>query len=314
MSTLKHIPLVMLFLMCGCPDLDQHENSLQALKQAKAMVEQAADSKDKEANLRAAEEILRQAAAKDPDFIPLQIELVWVLWDLGDQLAGYRLSERIIERFPASPEAWDLHGYLLYDLGQWKAAAEALTKAIDLGAPVNTLLLRIGSAFGKSGDLQPAFEAFGRALEKDIPKEVVHFNMGLCYEKTGQEELAVEEYGMALEENAHFRPALLRLAPILLRDLMEDNTDSADRADSSEFIDRIPDEPAGKQGEAGRKKQPWLDVVLKYKDPGERIEYLIQIEEYAGALELVRKVLKNKPRDENLLMLEKCLDRHLNDE
>jgi tetratricopeptide (TPR) repeat protein len=282
--------LALLFMAAmPCPG-DEKEKAARLYEEASGLhLKALATETDRQAVLKKAEDLLREAVAMDPGHAPFHVALAKVIWDRGDQLAAFRLSQSLTSKFPKSPDVRILEGDLNWYCSQWKKALKAYEKAIELEADERALILRIGSAHGKLGDYEAAFQCYDRALELGLPKAECYFKLGLCYEATGRFDMALGYYLKSQEEDGRYLPVLKQLVVFHKKSAVTGTPDLEKALEYSlKAYELAPED---------------LDVIKELMD------ILNEMKRYEDALEILDKILEKYPDNPDLLKFKKVLER-----
>lgn len=197
--------------LCACSEPRGQAEDL--LNRANSLRTEAAQSEDgiQPEQWNQIEELIRQAVQKDPACLPAHLALLLTLWDQDKHLDAVRMAEALIVQFPDRHEPFELAGDFYVQINQTEKALDAFQKSIDLGGDMERLLIKRGTAAGRSGQFDLAFDLFEEALDTGAAKEVVFYNFGLCYEGTKQYELALDYYEKSLKENPSYLPVINQL-------------------------------------------------------------------------------------------------------
>jgi pentatricopeptide repeat protein len=283
--------------------MDDGEKAGKLLEQAKALHAMAAGAAaaEKQDLLKEAEGLLRQAIEIEPGSAPLHVTLVKVLWEKGEQLAAFRLSQPLTGKFPSSVEVWMLEADLNWAMQKVKNAIDAYQRAIELGADEKSLILRIGSAYAKMGDIESAFECYDKAIEMGIAKEVGFFNLGLCYEASENYVQAHKYYMRSLSENESYIPVLKQLALFYQKELIPGTPDLEKALKyAKKAVELVmADEKAG--------EELLVEVVVVL------LEILFKLERYEDAYKLILEALERAPGNSTLIKYKRYLERKFRD-
>ncbi|MBU0756030.1 MAG: tetratricopeptide repeat protein [Planctomycetes bacterium] len=200
-----------LVVFAACSDKPKKASDL--LKEADLLHHQASISEKgmQPDQWQKVEILLREAVALEPDYLPAHCTLVRALWDQEKHLEAIHMIQDLNTRFPHDAECWELTGDLFFKINQWEKAVDAFQQAIDQGGDPKTILIKKGTAAGKSGNFELAFETFDEAIRVGGAADVIQYNLGLCYEGTKEYEMALHSFEQALTENPSYLPANIKL-------------------------------------------------------------------------------------------------------
>src|SRR5207248_4054335 len=95
-------------------------------------------------------------------------------------------------------------GMLEYSQKRYAAAAEHLSKAVQLGVREAPVFNALGICYRQTGHLRQAAESYRQALALDSSMAEVHINLGFTYQLLGQQAEAQREYKAACQLNQKF--------------------------------------------------------------------------------------------------------------
>jgi tetratricopeptide (TPR) repeat protein len=122
---------------------------------------------------------------------------------------------RDLESLLESAIAYEVRGAKALDAGDWKAAAAAFRKGIELAPAEPSLHHKLGTALYLDGDAAGAAAAFDRALRLSPHFAKAHYSLGIMRAAAGQAAPAVEHLSAALRDDPAYVEARLRLADVL---------------------------------------------------------------------------------------------------
>lgn len=160
----------------------------------------------------------------------------------GNRARARELAELAVARFPQSAAAAHLSGAIACGMGDWAAALDRLTRAIELDDTVPAHHANFGLAAWRTGDYVAAEVAFRRALALNDRLAAAANNLGSLLRERGRLEESAAAFGRALAAEPDFAEAESNLA-VTLRDL--GRMVEAERVARS-AVTRRPDNPTNR--------------------------------------------------------------------
>ena len=93
---------------------------------------------------------------------------------------------------------------LEYSQRRYAAAAEHLSKAVQLGVREAPVFNALGICYRQTGRLKQATKSYQQAIEVDNSLAEAHLNLGFAYQLLGQQEAAQREYKAACQLSQKF--------------------------------------------------------------------------------------------------------------
>ena len=116
----------------------------------------------------------------------------------GDGPGAIELYTRLLERFPAIPDAYNNLAILHKAAKRLPAAIACLRRALNLAPQSSALHSNLGNMLWMAIEFDDAMTAFRRALELDPSRPEIYHNLGLLYFSLGNYQSAVECFDRAL--------------------------------------------------------------------------------------------------------------------
>jgi protein O-GlcNAc transferase len=135
------------------------------------------------------------------------INRIQLLQQSGKLVEAEVQCRRLTVDTPDSAEAIQLHGIILSQLRQHKAAIAQLTKANALSPKNYIFVTNLGAAYAADGAYEKAAECFRNAIaiKSSIPE--AHYNLGNALKDLGQYEEAIKSYRKALQLKPNYPAA-----------------------------------------------------------------------------------------------------------
>jgi len=124
---------------------------------------------------------------------------------------------RDLEGLLDSAIAYEVRGARALDARDWKGAAAAFRKGIELAPTEPSLHHKLGTALFLDGDAAGAGAEFERALRVSPHFAKAHYSLGIMRAAAGQSAAAVDHLSAAVRDDPAYVEARLRLADVLRR-------------------------------------------------------------------------------------------------
>jgi len=128
-----------------------------------------------------------------------QIEALIGLYNEGRFQDQVERAEAVINQFPSSFIAWNIHAAGHQALGHFAEAEQGFRRAAELNPAFVDAYNNLGNALKFQGKFDEAIAAFRRALEIAPQAAEIHYNMGNALQEQRQLDAAIAAYQRALE-------------------------------------------------------------------------------------------------------------------
>jgi len=122
-----------------------------------------------------------------------------------------------LESVLESAVAYEVRGAKALDERDWKTAAAAFRKGIELAPDEPSLHHKLGTALFMSGDARGASEQFEAALRLSPAFAKAHYSLGIIMGASGHPQQAIEHLSAAVRNDPTYVEARLRLGDVLRR-------------------------------------------------------------------------------------------------
>ena len=117
----------------------------------------------------------------------------------GDFIGAIASYDRALEIKPDYPDAWDIRGVTLNNLGRYEEALASSDKALEIKPDFDHAWYVRGFALDGLGRFEEAIASYDRALEIKPDDHEAWYNRGVALRNLGRFEQAIASYDRALE-------------------------------------------------------------------------------------------------------------------
>jgi len=117
----------------------------------------------------------------------------------GNAEAGMEIIHSYLKKNPSAWNGWFVLGWALRQTGRWEDGANAIAKAIDLGAGGSDIYNELAICLMEAGDLKGARQYLEKALQEDSENVKIISNLGVLALRNNNHSEAAEFFRAVLE-------------------------------------------------------------------------------------------------------------------